>query len=106
MAVIVIAQLEPDLVVGLKGESRIDRLPATATVWRAILLLSAGMFFELYDLLFPGYVAPGLVKAGILTTTTPGLFGSTGAAKSWPWPAAMPRRRAERRKRTRRGRRW
>ncbi len=32
--------------------ARIDRLPPTRTVWMAILLLSAGMFFELYDLLF------------------------------------------------------
>ncbi len=60
--------------------ARIDRLPATGTVWRAILLLSAGMFFELYDLLFSGYVAPGLVKSGVLTPTTTGLFGTTGVA--------------------------
>ena len=60
--------------------ARIDRLPATRTVWRAILLLSAGMFFELYDLLFSGYVAPSLVKNGVLSATTPGLFGATGVA--------------------------
>ena len=60
--------------------ARIDRLPATASVWRAILLLSAGMFFELYDLLFSGYIAPSLVKAGVLTQNTPGLFGTTGVA--------------------------
>ena len=60
--------------------ARIDRLPATRTVWRAILLLSAGMFFELYDLLFSGYIAPSLVKSGVLTQTTPGLFGTTGVA--------------------------
>src|SRR5271156_3200740 len=60
--------------------ARIDRLPATATVWRAILLLSAGMFFELYDLLFSAYIAPSLVQSGVLTQTTPGLFGTTGVA--------------------------
>jgi len=38
------------------------------------------MFFELYDLLFSGYVAPSLVKSGVLTATTPGLFGATGVA--------------------------
>ena len=59
--------------------ARIDRLPPTATVWRAILLLSAGMFFELYDLLFSGYIAPSLVKTGLLTPTT-SLFGLTGVA--------------------------
>ena len=60
--------------------ARLDRLPATKTVWKLIVLLSLGFFFELYDLLFTGYVAPGLVKSGILTATTPGLFGTTGIA--------------------------
>jgi MFS transporter, putative metabolite:H+ symporter len=49
-------------------------------MWKLILLLSLGFFFELYDLLYSGYVAPGLVKSGILTTTTAGLFGTTGVA--------------------------
>ena len=53
--------------------ARIDRLPATRTIWTAILLLSFGMFFELYDLLFSGYIAPSLVKTGLFTQT-PGLF--------------------------------
>lgn len=60
--------------------ARLDRLPATRTIWKLIILLSFGFFFELYDLLFTGYVAPGLVKAGIFTPTTPGLFGTTGVA--------------------------
>ena len=29
--------------------ARLDRLPATRTVWRLITLLSLGLFFELYD---------------------------------------------------------
>ena len=60
--------------------ARIDRLPPTRTVWTALLLLSFGMFFELYDILFSGYIAPSLVKNGLLTPTTPGLFGTTGVA--------------------------
>ncbi len=59
---------------------RLDRLPATRSVWTYIILLSLGGFFEYYDLFFTGYVAPGLVKSRILTTTTRGLFGSGGIA--------------------------
>src|ERR1700691_5332225 len=60
--------------------ARLDRLPATRTMWKLVVLLSLGFFFELYDLLCSGYVAPGLVKSGILTTTTAGLFGMNGVA--------------------------
>ena len=52
----------------------------SGTLWRRVLLLSLGGFFEFYDLLFTGYIAPGLVASGILTPTTPGLFGTTGIA--------------------------
>jgi putative MFS transporter len=60
--------------------ARLDRLPVTRTIWKFVILLSLGCFFELYDLLYSGYVAPGLVKSGILTTTTVGLFGMAGVA--------------------------
>jgi MFS transporter, putative metabolite:H+ symporter len=51
-----------------------------AGVWSRVALISLGGFFEFYDLFFTGYIAPGLVRSGILTSTTPGLFGSTGIA--------------------------
>jgi MFS transporter, putative metabolite:H+ symporter len=60
--------------------ARIDRLPATRTIWKIVVLLGFGMFFELYDLLFSAYVAPSLVKSGLLTASTAGLFGTTGVA--------------------------
>jgi putative MFS transporter len=60
--------------------ARLDRLPATRTIWKFVVLLSLGFFFELYDLLYSGYIAPGIVKSGILTSTTVGLFGMTGVA--------------------------
>jgi len=60
--------------------ARIDRLPATRSVWQLVVLLSLGMFFELYELLLTGYVASGLVASGILQPTTPGLFGTSGVA--------------------------
>lgn len=60
--------------------ARLDRLPATRSVWTLIALLSLGGFFEFYDLFMTGGVAPGLVRDGILTPTTPGLFGTSGIA--------------------------
>jgi putative MFS transporter len=60
--------------------ARLDRLPATRSVWKLIALLSLGGFFEFYDLFFTGYIAPGLVRGGILTASTRGLFGTTGIA--------------------------
>jgi putative MFS transporter len=59
---------------------RLERLPPTRGFWRRITLLSLGGFFEFYDLFLAAYVAPGLVRSGIFTTTTPGLFGTTGIA--------------------------
>ncbi|QIE26411.1 Inner membrane metabolite transport protein YdjE (plasmid) [Caballeronia sp. SBC1] len=60
--------------------ARLDRLPATKTIWQLVMLLSLGLFFELFDLMFSGYIAPGLVRSGILTSTTHGLFGTSGVA--------------------------
>ena len=60
--------------------ARLDRLPATRSIWTLVALLSLGGFFEFYDLFFTGYVAPGLMREHILTPTTPGLFGTTGIA--------------------------
>ncbi|KAF1026740.1 MAG: Inner membrane metabolite transport protein YdjE [Burkholderia plantarii] len=55
-------------------------LPPTRTVWSFVVLLSLGFFFELYDLLYSGYIARGLVTSGILSESTHGLFGTTGVA--------------------------
>jgi len=60
--------------------ARLDRLPATRTIWKLIVLLSLGFFFELYDLLFTGYVVPGLARSGILKPATAGLFEPTSVA--------------------------
>jgi putative MFS transporter len=57
-----------------------DRLPVTRHLWVLVFLISLGGFFEVYDLIFTGYIAPGLAKSGLLTTTTSSLFGLTGIA--------------------------
>jgi putative MFS transporter len=59
---------------------RLEHIPVTRSLWIRIALLSLGGFFEFYDLFFTGYVAPGLIRSGILTPTTKGLFGTTGVA--------------------------
>jgi len=58
--------------------SRIDRLPGTVSLWKLVLLISLGGWFELYDLFLTGYIAPGLAKSGLLTLTTEGYFGFYG----------------------------
>ena len=40
----------------------------------------AGRLLRILRSFFTGYIAPGLVRSGILTPTTPGLFGTSGIA--------------------------
>jgi len=60
--------------------ARIDRLPASWTVWRLVILLSLGAFFEMYDLFQTAYVSPGLISSGIFRVGAKGLFGLTDQA--------------------------
>lgn len=60
--------------------ARMDRLPVTRHIWLLVLLISLGGFFEVYDLIFTGYIAPGMEKSGVLETTTTAFFGFSGIA--------------------------
>ncbi|QPF84890.1 MFS transporter [Bradyrhizobium genosp. L] len=57
---------------------RLEALPASGYVWRLVILLSLGGCFEIYDLFFTGYIAPGLARSGLMTTTTQAFFGFSG----------------------------
>src|SRR4030088_3084322 len=57
---------------------RPESLPASSYLWRLVILLSLGGWFEVYDLFFTGYIAPGLNRSGLLTTTTQAFFGFSG----------------------------
>jgi putative MFS transporter len=60
--------------------ARLDRLPMTRHIWTLIGIVALGGFFELYDLYFTGYIAPGLFHDGLMTATTTSFFGMTGLA--------------------------
>src|SRR3954470_10720665 len=57
---------------------RLEALPASSYVWRLVILLSLGGCFEIYDLFFTGYIAPGLIRSKLLTITTQAFFGFSG----------------------------
>src|SRR3982074_909019 len=57
---------------------RLECLPASSYVWRLVILLSLGGWFEVYDLFFTGCIAAGLARSGLLTTTTQAFFGFSG----------------------------
>jgi MFS transporter, putative metabolite:H+ symporter len=57
---------------------RLESLSASSYLWRLVILLSLGGCFEIYDLFLTGYVAPGLTRSGLLTTTTQAFFGFSG----------------------------
>src|SRR6266436_6426461 len=57
---------------------RLEAMPGTAYVWRLVILLSLGGCFEIYDLFLTGYIAPGLSRSGLLSTTTQAFFGFSG----------------------------
>jgi len=53
---------------------RLDALPKSWPVWRLIVLVSLGGFFEFYDLMMTAYISPGLTRAGIFHAGEKGLL--------------------------------
>ena len=60
--------------------ARLDRLPATRYIWKLIVLLSLGGFFEVFDVALTASLSPGLIRAGIFHAGVKGLFGLTDQA--------------------------
>jgi putative MFS transporter len=60
--------------------ARLDRLPATRSIWTLVLMLSLGGCFEYYDLFFTAYIGPGLVRSGMFSSTSASFFRFTGLA--------------------------
>ncbi|WP_226051123.1 MFS transporter [Dickeya chrysanthemi] len=60
--------------------TRIDALPSSWGLWRFIILLSLGGFFELYDLFQTAYISTGLISEKIFHTGKEGLLGVSDQA--------------------------
>lgn len=60
--------------------ARLDRLPPSRYLRGLVTRISIGGFFELYDLFMTGYIAVGLIQAGIFRATTAGLLDIHGFA--------------------------
>ncbi|KWV48443.1 MFS transporter [Bradyrhizobium macuxiense] len=58
--------------------ARLDRLPMSWPIWKLVLMVALGAWFEIYDVFFTAYIGPGLVRSGIFTTSTVNFFGFAG----------------------------
>ena len=62
------------------ARARLDRLPPSRYMWKLVLLLSLGGYFEYYDLFLTAYIGPGLVRSGFFSSTSGSFFGISGLA--------------------------
>ncbi len=58
--------------------ARLDRLPFRGPVLRLVIMISMGGLFEIWNLWGTAYIVPGLVKSGLFTNRTSGLFSFNG----------------------------
>jgi MFS transporter, putative metabolite:H+ symporter len=61
--------------------ARLDRIPASRTLWSIVVLISLGGAFEFYDLFFTAYVKPGMLQSGLFTAESLGMFASLKVMK-------------------------
>ena len=60
--------------------ARLDRLPSAPYLWRLVVLLSFGAFFEIYDIALSAPLSLGLLEAGVFHRGAAGMFGLTDQA--------------------------
>lgn len=60
--------------------ARMDRLPPNKSLWYLVVVISLGCFFETYELFSTSFIMPGMIRSGVLVTSTDGLFALNGAA--------------------------
>ncbi|WP_375784671.1 MFS transporter [Bradyrhizobium sp. Pha-3] len=58
--------------------ARLDRLPMSWPIWKLVLMVALGAWFEIYDVFFTAYIGPGLVRSGTFTTSTVNFFSFAG----------------------------
>lgn len=56
--------------------ARLDRLPGSRTIWIMVCLIALGGWFEFYDVFFLGYIAPGMIKAGLFKPGSLGILSN------------------------------
>ncbi|AXV81557.1 MFS transporter [Ralstonia solanacearum] len=79
-APVTLPETEQDTRAAAALSARMDRLPITRNLWTLVLLISLGGFFEVYGLIFTGYIAPGMENSGLLKATTDTFCGLHGMA--------------------------
>jgi putative MFS transporter len=57
--------------------ARLDRLPASRSIWRLALLIALGAGFEFYELFFTAYVAPGMIRSGLFEPESLGILAKS-----------------------------
>ena len=60
--------------------ARLDRLASSRTVWRILVLMSIGGFFDYFSAYSGASIAPGFYRSHILSATTKGFFSLHGYA--------------------------
>ncbi len=60
--------------------ARLDRLPPTRFFLGLVARISAGGWFEFYELFMAGYISLGLIRGGLYQATTAGVFDINGFA--------------------------